>query len=148
MRVYVRGEVRRVGVSVLRCTRDELNSSASLEIPEWMFDSGYCKRIKPEGFSYASVSALRAVKVLVIPEAEAAHIETVVMQAQHLSRDSGGADTDDIPIQSPTARAISPDATSTEAFAGCLSAGAPPVGTDDKRTSPESPCSGTTRGGR
>ena len=148
MQVYVRCEVRRVGVSVLRCTRDELNSSASLEIPEWMFDFGYCKRMKPAGFSYASVSALRAVQVLVIPEAEAEHIETGVMRAQHLSRDSGGADTDDIPIQSPTGRAVSPATTSTEAFAGRLSADAALVGTDDERTSSDCPCSGTTGGGR
>jgi hypothetical protein len=113
-----------------------------------MFDSGYCHGMKSEALSYASVGALRAVQALLIPKAEAEHIETSVMQAQHPSRDSGGADTDDIPIQSPTVRAISSATTSTEAFAGCLSADAPLVGTDDERTSSEGLCSGTTGGGR
>lgn len=147
-RIYARCEVRRVGVSVLRCALDELNSSASLEIPEWMFDPGHCLGMKSEALCYASVTALRAVQALLISEAEAGHIEMSVMQAQHPSRDSGGADTDDIPFQSPTVRAISSATTSTEAFAGCLSADAPLVGTDDERTSSEDPCPLTTGGGR
>lgn len=113
-----------------------------------MFDSGYCQGMKSEAFAYVSVSALRAAQALLILEAEAEHLETSVVQAQHLSRDSGGADTDDIPIQSPTARAVSSAATPTEAFTGCLSADAPLVGADDERTSPEGPCSDTTGGGR
>lgn len=113
-----------------------------------MFDFGYCNGMKSGASPYASVSALQAVQALLTPEAAAEHIETSVLQAQHLSRDSGGADTDDIPIQSPTARAVSPATTSTEAFAGCLSADAALVGTDDERTSPEDQCSGTTGGER
>ena len=145
MLVYIRGESRRGGLVVLRCARDELNFSASLEIPEWMFDSGHCSGMKPETLSIVSVSALRAVQELVAPEAD--HIETSVVQAQHLSRDSGGADAEN--IQGPTGRAVPSATTATEAFAGCLSADASLVGADDERTFQEgSSSSRTTRGER
>ncbi len=69
-----------------------------------MFDSGHCHTMKSGALSCASVSALRAVHELLIPSAE--RIEADVTQAQHLFRDSVGADTDDIPLQSPTGRVV------------------------------------------
>ena len=145
--VYVYGEVRRGVVAVLRCTLDAFNRSASLEIPEWMFDSGYCSRMKAETISYVGVSALREVRALL--SAAADHIESCVVEAQHLCRDSGGADADNISIQGPAGRTVPCAAATTEAFAGRLSADAPLVGTADEGTSQEgSSCSHTTGGER
>jgi len=97
-----------------------------------MFDSAHCSRMKAEPLPFVSVSVLRELRELLAPEAD--RIETSVVQVQHLSRDLGGADADDIPIQSPTGRAVPSATASTEAFAGCLPADAPLVGTDDERT--------------
>jgi hypothetical protein len=46
-RVLVRGEARRGGIVVLQCVSDELKGFPTLEIPEWMFDSNLCGRMKP-----------------------------------------------------------------------------------------------------
>ncbi len=130
--VYVRGEARRGGMVVLRCVRDELNWSAALEIPEWMFDSGRCSEKKAGSLAYVSLSALRALRVLLSPDAN--HIESCGDQAQHLPRESGGADADNIPIQDPAGSAVYSTATATEASAGSLSADASLDGADDERT--------------
>ena len=120
--VSVRGEVRRGGSVVLRCVRDELNWSASLEIPEWMFDAGHCSGMKPGSLAYVSNSALLALRGLLSLDRD--RIESGVVQAQHLSSDSGGADADHIPIQSPTRRVVSSASAPTEVAAGSLSADA------------------------
>ena len=63
---------------------------AALEIPKWMFDSGLCSMMKPESLARVSLSALRALRALLAPGVEG--IESGVIEAQHLSSDSGGAD--------------------------------------------------------
>ena len=91
--------------------------------------------------------ALREVRALL--SAAADHIESCVVEAQHLCRDSGGADADNISIQGPGGRTVPCATATTEAFAGRLSADAPLVGTADERTSQEgSACSHTTGGER
>lgn len=143
--VYIREEARRGGHVVLRCVRDELNRSAALEIPGWMFDSGYCSRMKEQDLAYVSVCALRALQVLLSREVDS--IESSVDQAQHLSRDLGGADADEIPIQGPAGSTVCSTVTATGTSAGSLSADASLVGADDQRTPREGSLLVRTDGG-
>lgn len=132
---------------VLHCVQDELNWSAALEIPEWMFDSGRCSEKKAGSLAYVSLSALRELRVLL--SANADHIESCVEQAQHLARDSGGADANNIPIQNPAGSTVYfPDA-ATETSAGSLSTDASLVGPDDEPTpGEEASCPRVSGGGR
>lgn len=97
-----------------------------------MFDSGLCSEMKQESLAYVSGSALLSLRALLSSDAD--RIESRVIQAQHLSSDSGGADVDNVPIQSQTGRAICSDDATAAGTAGSLSADASPVGPDDKRT--------------
>lgn len=101
--------------------------------------------MRTEPFPSVSLSALREVRGLLALEAD--RIETIVVQAQHQSRDPGGADADDVPIQGPTGRAVPSAAASTEALAGCLPADAALVGTDDERTSQQGTSHSCAAGG-
>jgi hypothetical protein len=136
-RVYVRCEVRRGGMIVLRCVRDELNWAAALEVPKWMFDSGRCSQVKAEDLAHVGVSALRALCVLVTPGADS--IETREIQAQHSSSDSGSADADHIPVQGPAGPVIYSATTTTKDPTGGPSADASPIGSDDERTHRKGP---------
>lgn len=81
--VFVRSEARRGGSVVLRCVRDELdelNRSAPLEIPEWMFDVGLCSGMKPESLAYVSSSALLLLRELLTPGTD--RIESCVVASQ------------------------------------------------------------------
>lgn len=132
---------------VLRCVRDELNWSAALEIPEWMFDSAHCSQVKPEEVPHVSVNALRALRVLVTSDAD--RIELPAVQAQHSPSDSGGADADDIPIQDAAGPVVYSATTTTESSTGGPSAGASPIGADDERAPrKEHWCPGTSGGER
>ena len=145
--VWVRGEARRGGGVVLRCVRDELGWSSSLEIPEWMFDAGFCSGMKPESLAYVSSSALLSLRELLTPGTD--RIEACVVQAQHHSSNSGGADADNIPIQSAAGRTVHSTDARAAATAGSLSADAALVGTDDERTPREGSSSPhASRGGR
>jgi hypothetical protein len=130
--VYVQAEARHAGTMVLRCMREEQTRLAALEIPKWMFDSGLCSMMKPESLARVSLSALRALRALLASGVEG--IESGVIEAQHLSSDSGGADVDG---ERPSGRIVYSPSATAGAAAGSLSADAPLVGPDDERTSSE-----------
>ena len=145
-RVLVRGKACRGGIVVLRCVRDELKGFPTLEIPEWMFDSGLCSEMKQESLAYVSGSALLSLRALLSSDAD--RIESGMVQAQHLCSDSGGADVDNVPIQSQAGRAICSDDATAAGAAGSLSADASPVGPDDERTPREGTSPRRASGGR
>ena len=89
-RVLVRGEARRGGSVVLRCVRDELKGFPTLKIPEWMFDSNLCARMKPAEMPQLDCAALLPLKHLLATAKECSQQGTV--QAQHDPRSSGDAD--------------------------------------------------------
>jgi len=89
-RVLVRGEARRGGIVVLQCMRDELKGFPTLEIPEWMFDSNLCDRMKPAEMPRVDCAALLALKHLLSAATECSPQDMV--QAQHDSSSSGDAD--------------------------------------------------------
>lgn len=95
--VWVQGELRRGGSAVLRCVRDELHWSASLEIPKWMFDAGFCTGMKPDSLAHVSSDALLTLQEFLATVTDC--IESGTVQAQHLSSNLGGADANNIPIQ-------------------------------------------------
>ena len=106
--VYVQAEARCGGRLVLRCVRGELNRLPALEIPKWMVDSGLCSGMKQDSVPYVSSAALQELKDLLSPAVDL--IESSVVQAQHLSSSSGGADADNVTIQNQSGRAVSPPA--------------------------------------
>ena len=126
--VCVQAEARRSGTVLLRCVREEDSRLAALEIPQWMFDSGSCSVMKPESLARVSLSALLALRALLAP---GAGVDSTVIEAQHLSSDSGGADVDG--ERPPGQTVYSPSSTAASA-AGSLSADDPFVGPDDERT--------------
>ena len=89
-RVLVRGEARRGGIVVLQCVRDELKGFPTLEIPEWMFDSNLCGRMKPAEMPRVDCAALLALKHLLATAKECS--QQGMVQAQHDSSSSGDAD--------------------------------------------------------
>jgi hypothetical protein len=58
--MLVRGKALRGGSIVLRCVRDELKGFPILEIPEWMFDSDLCGRMKAGEMPRVDCAALLA----------------------------------------------------------------------------------------
>lgn len=97
--MLVRGEARRGGSIVLRCVRDELKGFPILEIPEWMFDSGLCGRMKPAEMPRVDCAAPLARKYLFSAATECSHPGMV--EAQHDSSSSGGADAQAVSTQAP-----------------------------------------------
>jgi hypothetical protein len=87
--------------------------------------------MKLDNIAYVSLSALRVVRLLLSSQAN--DIESRAVGAQHLSRDSGGADANNISIQAPAGRAVPSSTAPTDASAGSLSEDASPVGADDER---------------
>jgi hypothetical protein len=75
---------------MLRCVRQEVSCAPTLEIPEWMFDSGVCSRMQPGGQAFVGATALGALKELLLQAAVS--IEPGEVEAQHLCSSSGGAD--------------------------------------------------------
>jgi hypothetical protein len=73
-RVLVRGEARRSGGVVLQCVRDELKGFPTLEIPEWMFNSRVCGRMKPAEFPYVDCATLSALKYLLSTATESSEL--------------------------------------------------------------------------
>jgi len=106
-----------------------------LEIPEWMFDSGLCSGMKQDSLAYVSSAALLELTSLLSPAVDP--IESSVVQAQHLSSSSGGADVDNVTIQSQSGRAVFSPGAVAAAATGSLSADGAVVGPDDERTSAE-----------
>jgi len=88
--VLVRGKARRGGSTVLQCVRDELKGFPILEIPEWMFDSNLCGRMKPAEMPRVDCAALLALKYLLSAATACSHQDMV--EAQHDSSSSGDAD--------------------------------------------------------
>jgi hypothetical protein len=86
--VLVQGIRHRRGVVVLNCRADVDGASPVLEVPEWMFDSSVCGRVKQAGTSTVDCRALHALKILL---ASRFCIKPAV-QNQHHSVIAGGAD--------------------------------------------------------
>src|SRR2546423_1950955 len=63
-RVLVPRGARRSGGVVLQCVRDELKGFPTMEIPEWVFDSRVCGRMKPAEFPHVNCATLSALKYL------------------------------------------------------------------------------------
>ncbi len=103
-RVLVRGEARRGGGTVLRCVRDERKGFPILEIPEWMFDSNLCGRMKPAETLRVDCAALLALKYLLSAATECSHQDMV--EAQHDSSSSGDADAQAVSAQEPSRRVV------------------------------------------
>jgi hypothetical protein len=97
-RVLVQSEARRSSGAVLRCVREDLNSSPALEIPAWMFDSSICSQMKHHSAGYVSSAALLVLKDLL--SAALVPIESTGLEAQHLSSSSGDADAYPVAVQS------------------------------------------------
>ena len=83
--MLVRGEARRGGIVVLQCVRDELKGFPTLEIPEWMFDSNLCGRMKPAEIPRVDCAALLALKHLVLT-AEKGFTEVATKEAGSIFR--------------------------------------------------------------
>ncbi len=103
-RVLVRGEARRADCVVLQCVRDELKGFPTLEIPEWMFDSRACGRMKPAELPHVDCAALLALQHLL--SAATGPNERGVIQAQHHSSSSGDADAQTESVQNPSRRVV------------------------------------------
>lgn len=103
--MLVRGGARRGGIIVLQYVRDELKGFPTLEIPEWMFDSHLCDQMKPtESPRVGCADLLTPLKQLL--EAAQESSKRDVVQAQHDSSSSGGADVQAIVVQDPSRRVI------------------------------------------
>jgi len=103
-RVLVRGKARRGGSTVLQCVRDELKGFPILEIPEWMFDSNLCGRMKPAEMPRVDCAALLALKYLLSAATACSHQDMV--EAQHDSSSSGDADAQAVSAQAPSRRVV------------------------------------------
>jgi len=89
--VVVHEAFTRNGRAVCRCSVDENPGARLLEIPQWMFDSATCSRMRPATVPMVSCGALLDLKALLqcapFPDSD------VVLQGQHRSLLSpGGAD--------------------------------------------------------
>ena len=89
--VAVHEAFTRNGRAVCRCSVDENPGVRLLEIPQWMFDSATCSRMRPATVPMVSCGALLDLKALLrcasFPDSD------VVLQGQHRSLLSpGGAD--------------------------------------------------------
>jgi hypothetical protein len=91
----VRGIRHRMGVVVLNCRADDQGTTPVLEVPEWMFDSSVCSRVKQAGTATVDCRALQALKILL---ASRLGIEPEV-QTQHHPVISGGADAKESEIE-------------------------------------------------
>jgi hypothetical protein len=131
--VHVQVEARRRGGVILHFVQGEVNRSPALEIPEWMFDSGLCSGMKEDSQAHVSAAALLALHVLLSPATDP--IESSLVQAQHLSSNSGGADVDNVTVQGQTGRAVFSPGTAPPGVSGSLSADGSLAGADDKRAS-------------
>jgi hypothetical protein len=79
---------------VLRCAQDDVNSSPTLEIPEWRFDSVVCGQVKQQTLAYVSSAALLRLRSLLSQVLDP--VESTVAEVQHLSSSSGDADVNNI----------------------------------------------------
>jgi hypothetical protein len=131
--VQVQVAARRRGGVVLRCVQGEVNRSPALEIPEWMFDSGLCSGMKQDSLAHVSVAALLGLRTLLSPVTDP--IESSLVQAQHLSSNSGGADVDKDTVQVKTGRAVFSPGTAPPGITRSISTDGSLAGTDDKRAS-------------
>jgi len=91
--------------------------------------------MKQNSVAHVSSAALLELMGLLSPAVDP--IESSVVQAQHLSSSSGGADADNVTIQSLSGRAVFSSGAVAAAATGRLSADGAVVGQDDERTSPE-----------
>jgi hypothetical protein len=96
-----------------------------------MFDSSRCIRMKRDDLAYVSSSALLGLKGLLT--AVPVPIESIVVEAQHLSSSSGDADAHTIPSQSE--RVVFPTSEASAVATGGTSEDGPPVGSDAERAS-------------
>ena len=131
-RVLVRGEARRGGGIVLRCVRDELKGFPILEIPEWMFDSNLCGRMKPAETPRVDCAALLALKHLLSAATECGQQDMV--QAQHDSSSSGDADAQAVSAQEPSRRVVFSSSEASRVAHRSAAKDGPTLGQDVERT--------------
>jgi len=126
--------------------QDELKGFPTLEVPEWMFDSRICGRMKPADFPYVDCTALAALQQLLSAATQAK--EWTVVQAQHHSSSSGDADANTVTVQSQSGRVV----LSTDEAAGVAARSAaeddPAPRPNAERTSAAPPFSDPSGGGR
>jgi len=131
-RVLVRGEARRGGGIVLRCVRDELKGFPILEIPEWMFDSNLCGRMKPAETPRVDCAALLALKHLLSAATECGQQDMV--QAQQDSSSSGDADAQAVSAQEPSRRVVFTSSEASRIAHRSAAKDGPTLGQDVERT--------------
>jgi len=136
-RVLICGEARRSGRVILRCFQDQLRGFPALEVPEWMFDSHICSRVKPAEFPCVDYATLVVLQQLLSAVTQAN--ELTVVQAQHHSSSSGDADADTVTVQSQSGRVVLSASEAAAVATGNASEGGPPAGPDTERTSAAPP---------
>lgn len=145
-RVLVRGEARRGGGIVLRCVGDELKGFPILEIPEWMFDSNLCGRMKPAETPWVDCAALLALKHLLSAGTECGQQDMV--QAQQDSSSSGDADAQAVSAQEPSRRVVFSSCEASRIAHRSAAEDGPTLGQDVERTLAPSLRGHDTGGGR
>jgi hypothetical protein len=130
----------------LRCVQEDVSSSPTLEIPEWMFDAVICGRMKEQTRAYVSSAALLTLKSLLsqVPEP----VESAAAEAQHLSSSSGDADAYAVTPEEQSARVVSSAHETATVASGSASENGPAAGQDAERTFAASTFSSHIGGGR
>jgi hypothetical protein len=100
--VVVRGIRHRRGGVALNCRADDDGASPVLEVPEWMFDSSVCSRVKQAGTATVDCRALQALRVLL---ASRFGIE-VEVQTQHHPVIPGGADAKESQVERDSVKVV------------------------------------------
>ena len=94
----------RNGPVVFRCTKDDEQECLTLELPQWMFDTSSCQRMKISGTARVDCEALRALRTLIDLST---HLpEPLVLEDQHQSLIPGGADEKAIEAESRPDEAV------------------------------------------
>ena len=150
--VLVRGKQRKYKAAMYRCHIPGKERRNCFEIPQWMFDSAVCSRMRVTESPHVCATALRTLKQLIEETSTASRC--AVIEAQHHSlSEKGGAD-----AQTPTKLAARPaepvpphtKPTTVESVSGGdpRSCGAPVDAVASRPSEASAPRSKRRRGGR
>src|ERR1019366_4661324 len=117
-----------------------------LEIPEWMFDSNLCGRMKPAETPRVDCAALLALKHLLSAATECGQQDMV--QAQQDSSSSGNADAQAVSAQEPSRRVVFSSSEASRIAHRSAAKDGPTLGQDVERTLAPSLRGHDTGGGR
>ena len=131
---------------MLRCVQEDVSSSPTLEIPEWMFDSVVCGQVKQQTLAYVSSAALLRLRSLLSQVLDP--VESTVAEAQHLSSSSGDADAHAVRLEDQSARVVFSTHEAAAVARGSTSENGPSAGQDAERTSATWPFSSHVGGRR